>query len=353
MPESLASVKNLPRIRLGRTGLDVAPVAMGCLPIQRLSPDDAAALLRYACDCGVDFFDTAHVYTDSEEQMGAAVAGGLRERVIIASKAMSDSYEGTASQIDESLRRLKTDYVDLYQWHNPATLGDFQNERGPYQALLDAQKAGKIRFIGLTNHSLPLAREAIRSGAFDTLQYPLSVLSSVEEIEMTRECTAYDIGFIAMKAMCGGLVPDGRLPAAFMNEHRHIVPIWGIEKRAELDQFVQLALNPEPFTEKMREEIERLREEFGDEYCRGCGYCLPCPAKINLPLMMRIIFFVKRHPAGSHFTEKHRQQVAAISGCTECRGCVSRCPYHLEAPQILKKQQKEYARLYEEYLTQQ
>lgn len=337
------------QVRLGRTGLMVGRVAMGCIPIQRLSHSDAVALVRRAFDSGVNFYDTAYVYTDSEAKLGDAFAGGSRQQVVIASKTMSDSYDKTMSQLEESLRRLKTDYIDLYQWHNPEDLAGFLDGRGPLQAMLDAKKAGKVRFLGVTNHHLGRAREAVDSGVFDTVQYPLSVLSSPEEIAFTEYCAGLDIGVIAMKAMCGGMLPDGRLPFVFLNQYRHIVPIWGIEKAEELDQFLELAAHPEPFTEAMRAEADRLRAEYGDEFCRGCGYCLPCPAGINIPLLMRIVCFVNRNREGSQFTEERLEEVRRIGDCVGCGGCATRCPYHLDAPEILKKQQRGYMELYEGY----
>jgi predicted aldo/keto reductase-like oxidoreductase len=326
----------------------VSRVGFGCIPIQRRSREDAAALLRRAVDSGVNFFDTAHVYGDSEAKLGLAFSGLPRGELILASKAMADTREKTMSQLEESLRRLRTDYIDLYQWHNPAGLDDFR-EGGVYRAMLEAKKAGKIRFIGITNHHLARAGRAVESGAFDTLQFPLSVLSSREEIGLTFRCRELDLGFIAMKAMCGGMIPDGRLPFAFLNQYPHIVPVWGIEREEELAQFIELAGRPEPFTPAMREEIEKLRLELGDEYCRGCGYCLPCPAGIELPLMMRIAYFVKRNVEGSQFNEDRLRQVAKIDDCVNCRGCVEHCPYHLEAPRILRKQRDEFNRLRREF----
>jgi len=339
----------LEKVRLGRTGLMVTRVSMGCLPIQRLSKNDAVALLRYAFDRGINFYDTAHVYTDSEEKIGAAFPGAKRREVIIASKTMSDTYDKTMSQIDESLRRLGTDYVDLYQWHNPENIDGFLEAHGPYQAMLDAKKAGKIRFIGMTNHHFGRAQSTIDSGAFDTLQFPMSVLSSPEEVAMSERCRDHDMGFIAMKAMCGGLLLDGRLPFTFLNQYPHIVPIWGVDAKEQLDQFLDLAASPEPFTETMRGEVEALRAEYGDAYCRGCGYCEPCPAGINLHMMMRIMFFIKRNPAGSQFGAARYEEVQRIKECTECRACMERCPYHLEIPEALKAQFDGYMKLYNEY----
>lgn len=336
----------LEKVRLGRTGLDVSRVAMGCIPIQRLPLDGAVSLIRKAVDAGVNFFDSAHVYSDSEEKMGAAFAG-IRDKVVIATKTMSDTYEKAMHQIDESLRRLRTDYIDLYQWHNPEDFdaGTFR-EAGPYRALLDARKAGKIRFIGMTNHNIDRARGAIESGAFDTLQFPLSVLSAEREIEFSLRCAELDVGFIAMKAMAGGMLPDGRLPFIFLNQHRHVVPIWGMEREEELAQFVRLSANPEPFTPAMRAEIDALRADWGDEYCRGCGYCLPCPAEIPIPMAARISLLLGRSVAKMYLSEDWQKNMARIKDCVDCGQCKSRCPYGLDTPNLLKEE----ARKYNEYL---
>lgn len=328
----------------------VSRISMGCIPIQLLSESDAVKLLHYAFDNGVNFYDTAHVYTDSEAKIGAAFPGSRRQDVLIASKTMSDTYEKAAKQIDESLRRLKTDYLDLYQWHNPEKdFEDFQNRRGPYQALQDAKNAGKIRFIGITQHNVDRARLAIESDAFDTLQFPLSLLSSPEELDISFLAAKAGMGVIAMKAMCGGLIEDGRLPFAFLNQYSHIVPIWGIKTAGELDQFVQLSKKPEPFTDEMQAEVEKIRTEYGDAFCRCCGYCLPCPVGIAIPQAMRVTTMVKRGAMlDSLFTPEYREKMLRIDLCTNCASCVSRCPYHLDIPRIIKEQQATYLKMYKE-----
>ncbi|HBT75769.1 MAG TPA: aldo/keto reductase [Planctomycetaceae bacterium] len=337
----------LEKVRLGQTGLMVSRVLMGCIPIQLLPESNAVRLLRYAYDSGVNFYDTAHVYTDSEAKLGAAFSGAQRQNVIIASKTMSDSYGKTIEQIDESQRRLKTDYIDLYQWHNPETnFEDFQHRRGPYQAMQDAQKAGKIRFIGVTQHSVKRARFAVESGAFETLQFPLSLLSSPEEMDVSFLAAKAGMGVIAMKAMCGGLIEDGRLPFAFLNRYPHIVPIWGIKTAGELDQFLELSKHPEPFTNEMQAEVEKLRAEYGDEFCRCCGYCLPCPVGIAIPQATRVTTMVKRGAMlDALFTPEHREKMRKIDDCTNCRTCVSCCPYHLDVPRLLKEQQEAYVKM--------
>ncbi|MDR1957959.1 MAG: aldo/keto reductase [Planctomycetaceae bacterium] len=334
--------------RLGKTGLMVSRVSMGCIPIQRISTEAAVTLLRQAYDLGVNFYDTAHVYTDSEAKIGLAFSHGIRQNVIIATKALCTTYERTMEQLEESLRRLKTDYIDIYQWHNPEVISaDFPNEHGPYQAMQDAQKAGKIRFIGITNHHVARAKFAMESGAFSTLQFPFSLLSTKEELDLSFLCLDHDMGVIGMKGMCGGLLEDGRLPFLFLNQYPHIVPIWGVEKLSELSQFINLLHNPEPFTPEMQTEVEKLRAEHGDEFCRACGYCLPCPAEIPIPFSMRALTIIKRGAMmGDQFTPNRVAEMQRIDHCIECRDCVSRCPYHLDVPRLLKVQQAGYMKLY-------
>lgn len=335
------------KVRLGHTDLMVSRISMGCIPIQLLSESEAVRLLHYTYDSGVNFYDTAHVYTDSEAKIGAAFAGSRRQNIIIASKTMSSTYEKTIEQIDESLRRLKTDYVDIYQWHNPEKeLEGFLNQRGPYQAMQDAQKAGKIRHIGITQHSPERAKFAIETGAFETMQFPLSLLSSPEELEIASLASAADMGVIAMKGMCGGLLDDGRLPFIFLNQYRHIVPIWGLKTAEEFNQFLELSKKPEPFSEEMQAEVEKLRAEYGKEFCRCCRYCLPCPEGIAIPLVTRVTTMAKRG-AMIHtlFTPEFREMMRKIDDCTNCQTCVSRCPYHLDIPHLLKKQQEAHKKL--------
>jgi aryl-alcohol dehydrogenase-like predicted oxidoreductase len=306
-------------------------------------------LLHQAFDYGINFYDTAHVYTDSEEKIGQAFGGAKRAQIFIASKAMSDSYDATVAQIDESLRRLKTDYLDIIQWHNPGNIDNFLEERGPYQAFTEAKKAGKVRFIGLTNHNLARAHQAIDSGAFDTLQFPISVLSSQEELDLSFTCRDRDLGFIAMKGMAGGLLDDGRIPFAFLHQFPHIVPIWGMEKHSELEQFIQLAAKPEPFTGAMKAEADQLRREYGDEFCRGCGYCLPCPAETPLPTLMRIVRLIKRGAPTAQFTPERLSEIRRIDNCQDCGHGRDHCPYGLDIPRVLKEQQAGYMELYEEF----
>ena len=206
-------------VRLGRTELKVSKTSFGALPIQRVSFDEAKRLLRHAYESGINFFDTANAYSDSEEKIGYALSD-VRENIVIATKTTTDSLDFVRENLDKSLKRMKTDYIDIYQLHNPPSLPSDEI----YEFLLSAKKAGKIRHISITSHSLKIAKEAIESGRFDTLQFPFSILSGEKEAEIVKLCEQHDIGFIAMKAMSGGLISDTRAAFAFMSRFPNVVP---------------------------------------------------------------------------------------------------------------------------------
>ena len=221
------------QIRLGRTELYVSKTAFGALPIQRISHADAVKLVRRAYESGINYFDTANAYTDSEEKLGAALHD-VRHEVIISTKSGGGDKKTVQTHIEESLRRLQTDYIDLFQFHNPAQLPDPEDPDGPFAAVLEAKQKGYIRHIGITNHRLKVARAAIDSGNFETMQFPFCYLAASQDLEIVEKCKAADMGFIAMKGLSGGLLNNAEACYAFMQEYPNVVPIWGIQREEEL-----------------------------------------------------------------------------------------------------------------------
>ena len=221
------------KIEFGSTGLVIEKNGFGCLPIQRISETEAVKLLHKACDGGINFFDTARAYSDSEQKVGAAFSG-MRDRIVLATKTGAQTAEGFWRDLETSLRTLKTDYIDIYQFHNPAFCPKPGGEDGLYDAALEAKKQGKIRHISITNHRLAVAQEAIDSGLYASLQFPFSYLAGEQELALVEGCRAHGMGFIAMKGMAGGLLRDGLTAAAWMAVQENVVPIWGVqrEKRA-------------------------------------------------------------------------------------------------------------------------
>ena len=329
------------KVRLGRTELYVTKTAFGALPIQRISKDDAVRLVRRAMDGGINYFDTANAYTDSEEKLGTALRG-VRQSVIISTKSAATEKKTAMAHIEESLRRLQTDYIDLFQFHNPAKLPDPNDPDGAFAAALEMQQKGYIRHIGITNHRPRVAKDAIASGNFETLQFPFCYLASDEDLRLVEDCVKSDMGFIAMKGMAGGLLRDGLTAAAWMAAQENVVPIWGVQREIELDQFLQCIREGAELTDERSATIERDRRELCGEFCRGCGYCMPCPAGIEINQCARMSLMLRRAPAQAWLTEEWQAKMHQIEQCRHCGHCIAKCPYGLNTPELLQANYKDY-----------
>ena len=321
--------------RLGRTGLMVTENSFGALPIQRLTVQDAAALLRAAYDAGINFFDTAHGYTDSEEKIGVALAD-VRNDIYIATKAPSKTRAGVLEQASLSLQRMKTDHVDLLQLHNIGALPDVNDPESAHHGLLQAREAGMCRFIGITTHRLDVALAAAKSGLYDTVQFPLSYLSTDEDLALIDVCAEHDVGLIAMKALAGGLISSPEAAFAFF-ANKPAVPIWGIQKPSELDDFLRCAQGGVTMNDTLREAVARDRAALAVNFCRGCGYCAPCPAGIDISLAARMTLMLNRAPWREFMTPAHREMMARVENCIHCDACKRRCPYQLDCPTLVRE----------------
>ena len=333
--------RGMDRIRLGRTGMMVSRSGFGAIPIQRIDAAEACRLLRKAFDHGINFFDTARSYTDSEEKIGLALSG-VRGEVILATKSKAKDRKGLLADLETSLGRLKTDCVDLIQLHNPKTLPGPEEPDGAYLGLLEARQKGMARFIGITAHRLDVALAAAASGLYDTVQFPLSMISSQKELGLIEACSQKEIGLIAMKALSGGLITNAAAAFAFLRQFDSIVPIWGIQRETELDEFIALEADPPELDDSMRRLIEKEKAELSGEFCRGCGYCLPCAAEIPIPQAARMSLFLRRQVLKRFFTDKWKEDMARIRDCTGCGHCREMCPYELDVPTLLKKQLADY-----------
>ena len=331
------------KVILGKTGFVVNKNGFGALPIQRITKDEAAHLLRKAYDNGITYFDTARFYTDSEEKMGYAFQG-MRDKVIIATKTGATTVESFWKDLATSLGLLKTDYIDLYQFHNLAFCPKPGDGTGLYEAMLEAKKQGKIRHIGITNHRLKIAKEAIETGLYETMQFPFSYLASDKDLEIVEMCKKADMGFICMKALSGGLITDSATAYAFLNQYEHVLPIWGIQKESELDEFISYQDNPPKMTDERWAKVKKDKEELSGDFCRGCGYCLPCPAGIYIPDCARMSLYLRRAPLSVYLGDEYKAKMEKVKGCLHCGQCKKKCPYGLDTPTLLQKN-------YEDFLT--
>ena len=332
-------------VTLGRTGITVNKNGFGALPIQRISQEDAVFLARKAYKAGIRFFDTARAYTDSEVKLGEAF-DGIRSEVYIATKTAAQNAEEFWKDLHTSLHNLRTDYVDLYQFHNPAFCPKPGDGTGLYEAMLEAKAKGMVRHIGITNHRLSVAHEAIESGLYETLQFPFSYISGQQELELVELCREHEMGFIAMKGLSGGLLNNAEACYAFMQEHPDVVPIWGIQHEWELDQWLELTERNPRMTPELQAVIDHDRTELSGDFCRSCGYCLPCAAGINIPQAARMAMLLRRSPYRPYMTEQWYAEMHKIEGCLHCDACKSRCPYGLDTPALLQEMLKDYDAFY-------
>ena len=328
-------------VRLGKTEITVPKNGFGALPVQRVSLEDGVKLLRNAYEGGFRFFDTARAYSDSEEKLGEALAD-VREHIFLATKTMAKDGEGFKRDLDASLKLLKTDYIDIYQFHNPSFCPKPGDGSGLYEAMEEAKRQGVVRHIGITNHRIHVAREAIESGLYETLQFPFCYLATDKDLELVEMCKEADMGFIAMKALSGGLITNSAAAYAYLAQYDNVLPIWGVQRQSELEEFLRYMDEPPALTEELRAVIEGDRKELSGNFCRGCGYCMPCPVGIEINTCARMSLLIRRSPSDKQLTEKAQAMMKKIENCLHCGACAKKCPYGLDTPKLLEENYKDY-----------
>ena len=331
-------------VRLGKTGITVPQNAFGCLPIQRDSKEVAVKLLREAYEGGMRFFDTARAYTDSEEKVGEAF-DGMRDKIFIATKTHAKTPDGFWKDLETSLKLLRTDYIDIYQLHMAPQCYRPGDGTGMYECLVKAKEQGMIRHIGITAHKLMVAQEIVESGLYETLQYPFSYLSSEKEIALVSACREADMGFICMKALAGGLITRSDAAMAYMSQFDGLVPIWGVQRENELREWLSYMDETPSMTDEIADYIKKEQDELSGSFCRGCGYCLPCPQGIEINNCARMSLMLRRAPSKAWLSEEYQAKMAKIENCINCRQCVKRCPYELDTPELLRRNLEDYKRV--------
>ncbi len=328
------------QITLGRTGITVPQNAFGALPIQRVDLPTAVGLLRRAYEGGMRFFDTARAYSDSEEKIGAAFAG-MREKVYIATKTQAKNAEDFRKDLHTSLRMLNTDYIDLYQLHCVPKCFRPGDGSGLYEAMLEAKAQGLIRHIGITAHLIGVAEEIVASGLYETLQFPFSYISSERDIALVRACEAANMGFIAMKGLAGGLLTNADACMAFVSQFEAL-PIWGVQRAEELEQWLSFFEKTPAMTDDLLAVIEADQKALAGNFCRGCGYCAPCTVGIVINQCARMSQMVRRAPSAAWLSPHWQAEMEKIDDCVDCGLCMTRCPYGLEIPTLLRKNLADY-----------
>ncbi len=325
-------------------GITAPQNGFGALPIQRISKEEAVSLLLKAYRGGMTFFDTAHLYSDSEEKVGTAFGDGtgLRGKVFIATKSMARTPDELKRDIEQSLERLRTSYIDIFQLHQASQCYVPGDGTGLYEVLQEFKAQGKIRHIGITAHQITVAEQAVASGLYETLQYPLSYLASEREIALVHTCAQNHVGFIAMKGMAGGMIANSRAAMAFMAQFNNVMPIWGIQREKELDEWLSYMDKTPVLDDAIQAFIKEEQIELAGDFCRGCGYCMPCPVGIKINNCARTSLLLRRAPSASWLSPEWQAEMLKIESCLHCNSCSSKCPYSLDTPALLQKNLADY-----------
>lgn len=329
------------KISLGTTGIVTVQNAFGALPIQRDDIETSVKILQRAFEGGMTFFDTARAYSDSEEKIGIALSD-VRKKIHIATKSMAKNPEELKIQLETSLTKLKTDYIDIYQFHCVDQCYKPGDGSNMYETILDFKRQGLIKHIGITAHKIGIAEECVNSGLYETMQFPLSYLSSQREINLVNLCKQKNVGFIAMKGLAGGLITNSLAAYSFMTQFDNVVPIWGIQKMTELEEWLSFMENTPVFDDEIKKFIEKDKKSFGTDFCRGCGYCMPCPQGIIINQCARMSQMIRRAPSSGWLNEFWQNEFKKIPDCLECGSCMKKCPYSLDIPTLLRKNFEDY-----------
>ena len=323
---------------LGKTGLKISQMGFGGIPIQRIDAEGTKKLIRRLMEAGVNYIDTARAYTVSEEYLGYALEG-IREKFVLATKSTARTKKAMAQDIDISLQKLNTDYIDLYQIHNPseAELAQVIAPGGALEALLEAKEAGLIGHIGITLHSAKLFAMAVEYDWVETIMFPYNIVETQGE-ELIRLCGERNIGFIAMKPLAGGAIDDATLALRFICQNPHVsVVIPGMAAVEEISQNIAAVANESPLSPEEMEGMDKIRKFLGGNFCRRCNYCAPCSAGIPIPAVFLMEGYYSRYHLEQWAIERYAGLPKKAGDCIDCGACEPRCPYNLPIREMLKK----------------
>jgi predicted aldo/keto reductase-like oxidoreductase len=324
-------------VKLGKTGLEVSEVGFGGIPIIRLSMEEAVTVLRRALERGVTLFDTANLYMDSEDKFGRALAGE-RQRLVLATKSIKRDRAGVEADIHQSLTKMHTDYLDLFQFHQVSQEDGLDAITGPdgaMEGVVRAREAGKIRHIGVTSHSLTMAQRLVKTGFFETIQFPFSFVEEAAAEELFPLAREHNLGTLAMKPFCGGLVDKAPVAFAYLRQFPDVIPLPGWDTVAGVDEVLDLYEQENVVTPEDRDAWVRYREELGDKFCRRCEYCQPCPQGVKITPAM--LYAIVAHRMGPEKAAKFAAPIMeTVKECIECGECAERCPYGLPIPETIQ-----------------
>lgn len=325
-------------IKLAGTDLEISEIGCGGIPIIPLPKNESVSIIRHCFEQGISFFDTANMYATSEEKIGTALEM-VRKQVVIATKTTQRDADGAAAHIENSLKLLKTDYIDIYQLHNVSNkeaLEQVLAPQGAYQAASKARAAGKIRFIGISSHTISTAMNALKTDLFQTLQFPFNFIENDPQNELFPFARQNNIGIIGMKPLGGGLLESAKLCFGFLQQHPYVVPIPGIRAKDEADEIIALYRHPQALSPSDLKKIEKIQSDLGKTFCHRCEYCMPCEQGVLIPSVLILPAAVKRL-APEAIANWLGEAMKSVAKCIECGDCEEKCPYSLPIADLLKE----------------
>lgn len=325
---------------LGRTNFQVSVIGFGGIPIQRVDKEMAIKMIEETKEAGINFIDTARGYTISESLIGYGLEHCGRENFILATKSMKRDYEGILEELNVSLNNLRTSYIDLFQFHNVSTFEDLDflmGENGGLKAIKEAKQKGIIKEIGITSHSPEILDKAMDTGEFATIQCPYNPVERQAE-EIFKKANKLNIGVIVMKPLAGGAIRNASLSLRFIINNPNVTTaIPGMDSIEQIVENAELGNKIEPLTDVEEDIIFKEAEELGSEFCRRCGYCLPCPQGIDIPTQFLMEGYYSRYNLEEWAVERYKAMEVKAVDCIECGQCETKCPYNLPIRKMLKK----------------
>jgi predicted aldo/keto reductase-like oxidoreductase len=331
---------------LGKTGLEVSRVGIGGIPILRIPFDEAVKVVEFALDLGVNFIDTANAYTStkgsSEERIGQAIAG-RREQVVLATKSGARDKDTSLEQLSLSLKRLETDYIDIWQFHSVSNSEAYQAilaNDGAMKTAKEALESGTIRHIGFSSHVMDVAIQSVKSGNFEVVQYPFNFVNNDAATELVPLTKKLDVGFIAMKPFAGGHLEDANLAIKYLLQFDNVLPDPGVMKFEEIREIVDIVNGSWDLAAEEQSKMAEIRKELGKGFCRWCGYCMPCPQGVSISWVMNAHLM---HSYGDRYHNNTAKAMESVDNCVECAECESKCPYQLPIVDTIAKNVEWYA----------
>jgi len=341
------------KVRLGKAGLMASKLGLGGVPLQRLSQQEAVTLVIRCLDLGINFLDTAAEYPLGEEPIGKAIRG-RRDEIILSTKARGTRQEVEA-KLKESLKKLGVSYIDLYQLHGVNTFEMYRNylaPEGPLAVMQQAKKAGLIKHIGITSHSIEVAKEAVKSSLFETIMFPFNFITSEPADELLPLATQHDVGFIAMKPLAGGLLDSAGIAFKYLFQFPDVISIPGIQKVSEIEEIVELYQGSWKITAAEQAEMQRLKKDLNNKLCRRCNMCEPCPEKIPVLQVVDLMPFIINMPPAYAYSDPIADKLQVVKNCTRCGECEKNCPYGLPVMDMVRENFKTYQEGRAKYLKQ-